>query len=134
MKIGKQLMQLSSNKELEENIYTITNFINSGSKHIQIEDEIIEIVMLNMMAGKKAKLSGVFELALEYFYIPYKFLTEKSWEKNPHFMMPITREIAECEYLIGNYKKAEQLIQLSVSKLAEKENQQVFHDLKAKYS
>jgi predicted ATPase len=103
----------------EEAIFEIVNQLNRGAGLIIAREERDRLAELNLIAGKRAKVSGSFVSALTYFIAGGALLTSHSMGASPDqrrheltFALELNR--AECEFLTGAFAEADQrLVQLS---------------------
>ena len=110
LKIGRLRLSSTSQKELEENIFDIVNHLNMGSELIADSEENHQLSKLNLMAGRKAKASTAYEAALRYFIKGIDIWQgDIIWEEDYALAFALYRERSECEYLCGNFDKAEEL-------------------------
>ncbi len=109
LKIGRILLK---NEGWEENLFDIVNHLNIGSDLITDIAEKKQLIELNLQAGKKAKTSTAYKPALEYLTQAYKLINsfENSWETYYDLEIIVLRELAEVEYLNGNFENSERLI------------------------
>ncbi|MEB3282507.1 MAG: AAA family ATPase [Lyngbya sp.] len=118
LKIGRLLLEKTDSENLDDKIFTILNQINYGVNLLQEESERELIARLNLKAGEKAKTSTAYEAALKYLNIGKMLLSSQSWETNYPLTHHLYTSLAEAEYLNGNYKQAEELIDFTLKKSA----------------
>jgi predicted ATPase/serine phosphatase RsbU (regulator of sigma subunit) len=111
LKIGRILLK---NEGWEENLFEITNHLNIGSDLITEEKEKTQLIELNLQAGKKAKMSTAYKPALEYLRKAVIVINniEFIWKKCYDLTISVYKELAEVEYLNGNFENSESLINL----------------------
>jgi predicted ATPase/GAF domain-containing protein len=100
----------------EESLFDIVNHFNTGFDLVTDNEEIKLIINLNLQAGKKAKLSTAYKPALEYISKSYEILVNwvgenKAWSEYYSLTLNITKELAEVQYLNGNFEISEKSIQ-----------------------
>jgi predicted ATPase/signal transduction histidine kinase len=115
LKIGRLLLQNTATENLDEKIFGILNQINYGVNLLE-ESERELIARLNLKAGEKAKAATAYEAALKYLNIGKMLLWSESWETNYQLSHHLHTSLAEAEYLNGNYKQAEELIDFTLKK------------------
>ncbi|MEG4119802.1 AAA family ATPase [Microcoleus sp. N9_B4] len=118
LKIGRLLLGNTTSDNLEEKIFTILNQINYGVNLLQEESERELIARLNLKAGEKAKVATAYDAALKYLNTGKTLLSSESWETNYALTHHLYTSISEAEYLNGNYKQAEELIDITLKKSA----------------
>ncbi len=123
LEIARILYKNIESTKKEESIFDIVNHFNIGFEMVTDPEEIHLIISLNLQSGKKAKLSTAYKPALEYLNKAYTYLInwmgdEKSWSLEYDLRLSISKELAEVEYLNGNFENSERIIQqiLSTSK------------------
>ncbi|MBP0019683.1 MAG: AAA family ATPase [Cyanobacteria bacterium SBLK] len=109
LNIGKLLLQKTKEEELEENIFDIVNQLNIGLDLISESNKKEELGNLNVLAGKKAKLSNAYEVAMKYFDIGVDLLPENDWKNRYDFNIEFYNNAIEVSYLINDIEKAEAL-------------------------
>ncbi len=109
LKIGRILLK---NEGWEENLFDVVNHLNIGSELITEEAEKKQLIELNLQAGKRAKISTAYKPALEYLTQANKLINDFSspWDKYYDLVIIVLRELAEVEYLNGNFDNSEHLI------------------------
>jgi predicted ATPase/serine phosphatase RsbU (regulator of sigma subunit)/tRNA A-37 threonylcarbamoyl transferase component Bud32 len=110
LQIGRLLLANISAEALPEKIFEIVDHLNLAWELITDESERVELARLNLEAGKKAKASTAYAAALEqYFTTGIEMLPENAWQDHYDLTFGLYRERSECEYLCGNFDKAEEL-------------------------
>ncbi|WP_041740860.1 ATP-binding sensor histidine kinase [Calothrix sp. PCC 6303] len=109
LKIGRLLLEKSSETEREENIFDIVNHLNTGIKLIEILAERQVICELNLFAAKKAKAATAYMAAQQYLDMGINLLRSNCWEEQYEFTYSLYREKIEIEYLNGNFDNSEEL-------------------------
>lgn len=98
--------------ENEEKVFETTSQLNRAFKLISKEEDIYNLARLNLTAGKKAKKSAAYEVALRYFRTGYKLLKKDSWFTDYELSYDMSAELAESEYLNKNFERAEELFKV----------------------
>jgi predicted ATPase len=112
LQVGRLTLQHSKPDEREEKLFDIANHLNLGSALIADREERIRLVDLNLQAGQKAKTSTAYKPALSYFNAGLSLLDNDEWEAHYALTFALHRELAECEYLCGNFDHAAQYFDL----------------------
>ncbi|OHD68331.1 MAG: hypothetical protein A2W19_17200 [Spirochaetes bacterium RBG_16_49_21] len=109
-----------------DNIFAVVDQLNHASE-IMDEHEKIELADLNYLAGKKAKGRAAFEMSRKYLTTAYGLLISASespdgeefpadtWERYYHLAYIVHLELAEAEYLNGNFDHVEEIVNEAVS-------------------
>jgi predicted ATPase len=141
LQIGRLLLANVSAEQLPEKIFEIVDHLNLAWELITDESERVELARLNLEAGRKAKASTAYAAALEqYFTTGIEMLPGDAWQEHYDLTFSLYRERSECEYLCGNFEKAEELFDLILTQAhsnlerAEIQNMRViFYDNTGKY-
>ena len=116
LRIGLLMASRTSADKLEESIFEIANQLNRGSDLISSAAEHQRIAELNLIAGRRAKVSTAYASALKYLRAGRALLTDESWNRNYDLVFSIEYLLAECELLTADTSAAEDRL----SKLAER--------------
>ncbi|NJK74451.1 MAG: AAA family ATPase [Microcoleus sp. SU_5_6] len=121
LKIGRLLLENLSESEQKEKIFDIVNQLNIAVRLIDGAGDRLQLSLLNLAAGKKAKESTAYTPAISYLTAGQQLLPANSWEIYYELTCDLSQELAECEYLCGNFDVAENLFEeiLSQVKTAE---------------
>lgn len=107
LQIGRLMLRDTQATELEEKVIEIVRQLNEGRTLIQEDKERMELVRLNLMAGKKAKASIAYRPALQYFTTAMELLPPNPWEKEYNLTFEIFKASAECAYICGEVELGE---------------------------
>jgi predicted ATPase/serine phosphatase RsbU (regulator of sigma subunit) len=108
LKIGRILVK---SVDKEENLFDIANHLNIGSELVTEDLEKIQIIEINLQAGKKAKISTAYKPALEYLLHAERIIKTipNFWTEHYDLTLSVYKELAEVEYLNGNFSNSESL-------------------------
>ena len=109
LKIGRLLLENIPETERQERIFDIVNQLNYGVDLINDTREQEQLAELNLIAGKKAKVSTAYNAAVNYLNTGLELLTANSWKTNYELTLAMYVEAAEVRYLIGEYEQMENL-------------------------
>ncbi|MEB3341567.1 AAA family ATPase [Okeania sp.] len=112
LKIGRLLLENIPENQRQERIFDIVNQLNYGVDLISDSTEREQLAELNLMAGKKAKVSTAYNATVNYLNIGRELLTANSWETNYELTLALYVESAEIRYLIGEYEEMENLAEV----------------------
>jgi PAS domain S-box-containing protein len=110
LRIGRVLESSTTADELTERLFEIANQFNRADAKLVDPDEKAQVATINLRAGRKAKASAAYASASVYFAAGMALLDERDWGSQYDLMFSLRLECAECEFLTGNFDKAEQLI------------------------
>ena len=108
LRIGRLLAAHTPPEQREEAIFEIVNQLNRGAALIAARDERERLAELNLMAGKRAKLSTAYASALTYLVAGTALLPDDAWEERHELSFALELGRAECEFLTGALAEAEQ--------------------------
>jgi predicted ATPase len=91
----------------DDSFFRAVEQMNLGIDLITVERERIELASLNLEAGIKARKRAAFNSALSYLNIALNLLPDKSWIEYYDLTSSVIRELAEAEYIDGNYERSE---------------------------
>src|SRR6516162_4002229 len=107
LRIGRLLAAHTPPDKLEEGIFEIVNQLNRGSQLVTSIQERERIAELNLIAGKRAKISTAYVTALRLLAAGRALLTEETWDSNYEVIFSIEYLMAECELLTADMVAAE---------------------------
>ena len=81
LRIGRLLAARTPAGRREEMIFDIVNQLDRGAWLITSREERDQIAELNLIAGKRAKVSAAYALALKYFVAGSELLIDDPWER-----------------------------------------------------
>ncbi len=116
LKIGREMLKSISEEKFEEHIFVVLDQLNLGADLMMDEAEREELVRLNLIAGKKAKLSAAFLPAFEYLKFGIYLLYENSWKEQYGLTLALHEEAAEAAYLCGSHKEMDDLAETVLQK------------------
>lgn len=117
LKIGRLLPENLSETEQKEKIFDIVNQLNIAVKLIEDVGDRLQLSSLNLGAGKKAKESTAYRPAISYLTAGQQLLPANSWKTDYELTFNLSQELAECEYLCGNFDAAENLFDEIISQV-----------------
>jgi PAS domain S-box-containing protein len=107
LRIGRLIVSRTPPEERQEAIFEIVNQLNRGSHLITSAEERVRVAELNLIAGRRAKLSTAYVSALSYLATARALLTQESWTNNYELIFSIETLLAECELLTADTVAAE---------------------------
>ncbi|MBD2492124.1 AAA family ATPase [Aulosira sp. FACHB-615] len=109
LQVGRFLLKNTEEDELEKSSFDILYQLNRGTELVTEQLEKDELAKLNLLAGKKAKVSTAYESAFEYLNLALKLLSINSWEVLYELTLEIHLETLEVLYLSGKLDRAKNL-------------------------
>jgi PAS domain S-box-containing protein len=110
--IGRLLWTHIAPEKREEVVFEIVGQLNRGATLISSRDEREQLAELNLMAGKRAKISTAYASALGYLVAGCALLAEDSWEQGYPLTFALQFQRAECEFLTGDIAAAEERLSM----------------------
>ena len=113
-KIASSLLNKPIDFDIRDDIFTITNHLNLGKDFLPNDLPKLKASELNMEAGKKAKSSAAYEVALNYFINGIHFIEayseENNFNKHKYLKVNFYLEAAECGYLLNKQDVMEEYL------------------------
>ena len=107
LRIGMLLAEHTPAAKREEAIFEIVNQLNRGSQLLISVEDRERVADLNLVAGRRAKISTAYASALKYLGAGRALLTEETWERNYPLVFSTEYLMAECELLTADKIAAE---------------------------
>ena len=105
--VGRLLLAETGPQVPEERLFEIVHHLNLGGALIQTTEERLQSARLNLAAGRKAKTSAAYRAACTYLEEGIGLLPEDLWQDEYELMFALRLEAAECQYLAGEFGRAE---------------------------
>jgi PAS domain S-box-containing protein len=102
LRIGMLLAAHTPAAKREEAIFEIVNQLNRGSHLITSIEERERVADLNLIAGRRAKISTAYASALKYLRAGRALLSETTWEGNYQLIFATEYLISACELLTAD--------------------------------
>lgn len=107
LRIGLHLAKQTPSAKRDEAIFDIVHQLNRGAHLIDSVEERERIADLNLVAGRRAKLSTAYDAALKYLRAGAALLAEETWGRNYELVFSTEYLMAECELLTADKDAAE---------------------------
>ncbi|MDI9640647.1 trifunctional serine/threonine-protein kinase/ATP-binding protein/sensor histidine kinase [Geitlerinema splendidum] len=104
--IGKLLLANVSPEEQGSKIFAIVNHLNEGFVLHQSQEERSELLQLNSIAGRRAKESTAYGVAVNYFTVAKSLLPDNSWQQCYQKTLDVYFNLAEVKYLSGDFQSS----------------------------
>ncbi len=105
LKIGRYLLQNAPPEQLEKHIFDTVNQLNAAQRILIIESERFQLCKLNLIAGRKAKASAAYELAVKYLTAGIELLPPESWQTDYDLTLALYESAAEAAYLNTDFEQ-----------------------------
>jgi PAS domain S-box-containing protein len=116
LQIGRLLLANTPPEQKADKIFDLVAHFNQARELIKDAQEKLELVQLNLEAGKKAKGATAYMAAREYLHIAQDLLGKNGDKKHYDLFFKLHKKLAEVEYLNGNFEQVESLIELTLKK------------------
>src|SRR5712664_2682995 len=130
LRIGRALLASMTADELAEHLFDVANQFSRGSARLVDREEKAQVAAIDLRAGRKAKASAAYASACAYLAAGTALLDERDWSSQYELMFSLWLERAKCEFLTGNFEKAEQLIMELLQRAASKVDQAAVYQVK----
>jgi predicted ATPase len=107
LRIGRLLAAHIAPERREEAVFEIVNQLNRGAALITSQDERDQLAELNLIAGRRAKVSTAYASALKYLIAGAALLDDDCWERRRDLIFALELERTECEFLTGELATAD---------------------------
>jgi len=115
-KIGKALLEDSTEERKRELSIDIVNHFNFVNSHDLTQKEKDELIHVNLMAGLKAKESAAYSAAIQYFNKGIELLPENAWTTHYEMTMELHKNLTPCLAISGGAKQAETNFDICIEK------------------
>ncbi|MEA2706555.1 MAG: hypothetical protein QOH22_1343, partial [Gemmatimonadaceae bacterium] len=130
VRIGRVLLARMTPDQLTEHLFDVANQFMRGAALVVDRDERTQVATLALRAGRSAKSSAAYASASVYLAAGMALLEAGDWSSQYELTFGLWLERAECEFLAGNFEKAEQLIAGLLSHAASKVDQAAVYQVK----
>ncbi|MEG4324599.1 ATP-binding sensor histidine kinase [Microcoleus sp. herbarium5] len=135
LQIGRLLLANISPERRAERIFEIADHLNSGRTLIIDDHEKIELAILNLTAARKAKDATAYAAARDYLKFGREILPGDIWQDSYELAFTFYKELAEAEYLNGNFEESEALIEVAfIQAKSELEKAEIYNILIVQYT
>ncbi|MGI9284227.1 MAG: AAA family ATPase [Pseudomonadales bacterium] len=115
LKIGRLLLANMTAEEREDRLFELVDHFNQGQESIT-EDEEIELLKLNLEAGRRAKEATAYAAAQRYLMTALKGFKGDIWADQYDLAFALHEEVIEVEYLNSNIEESKALIEVALER------------------
>jgi|GEM_PF-117296 len=112
LQIGRLLANNANQEVLEEHIFDVVNHFHKGIELISNQQELVNLVKFNLLAGRQAKEATAYQSAVNYLTRGRAILGADSWQTEYELTLNLYLEEVEAQYLNTNYEQAEILTKI----------------------
>lgn len=109
LSIGRLLRKRSGAALRDEDLLEVARHLNLGAEEIDYPAERLDLMQINLRAGRRAKAATAWSAAADYFRAGMGLIRESDWETDFDLCYALYFEGAECEYLAGNGERSKDL-------------------------
>jgi predicted ATPase/signal transduction histidine kinase len=110
LRIGRLLLAQYPHEALSERVFDVVDQFNRSVELITDAEERTTLRRLNTAAGRKARGAVAYASARRYFEQAVALLPAGYWDEMHEESLALFTELAECEYLVGNFQRADGLL------------------------
>ncbi|HKP97992.1 MAG TPA: AAA family ATPase [Fibrobacteria bacterium] len=130
LRIGRRLQEARSQEAIEERVFPIISQLNLGIRLIREEREKEDLLRLDTLAGRKAKASVAYDTARACYAYAIGLLPEGAWDHRYRECFSLHLELSECEFLLGNFDRAEELALMLLDKADSRSDRAAVYELR----
>ncbi len=119
LKIARALKKQMSLDLLDERIFDIANHYNQGLYAISDQQECWQLVEINILAGKRAKVATAFDAASQYFEIARTQIQandNNAWENQYDLLIELYVDSIQVEIYRADWEKSQELATTAILK------------------
>ncbi|HOO11668.1 MAG TPA: AAA family ATPase, partial [Bacillota bacterium] len=109
VRVGRHILKSAGQDDMGEKMLAVLDHLNRGLDLISSPDERLRLAGYNLAAGRRAKASAAYDLAINCLEAGIKLLPEDAWNSCYRMCYDLHLELAQCRYLVGDTSAAEQL-------------------------
>jgi PAS domain S-box-containing protein len=121
LEIGRLLLDNTDESNLDERVFDIVTHYNLSPELLVDRSEKLQVVELNLMAGRKARLSAAFAASAVYLKQGLTLLGEGAWRDQYRLTLDVYNTLIEVNYVNTQYEEVEELFEV----ITENANQDV---------
>jgi len=115
LQIGRRLAaRLGPDDELVPQLDVLSN-LNGALDLLVDEEERQRVARLNLVAGRRGRQLLAYQDALRYINAGLSLLDQTAWQKCYDLAFALHSEALECEYLSGNFDRADQTFKVLIA-------------------
>ncbi|HET7863106.1 MAG TPA: AAA family ATPase, partial [Burkholderiaceae bacterium] len=130
LQIGRWLLQRLSPEQIEQRVFEVVNQLNRGAALVANGPEAGRLAQMNLVAGKRAKRATAFTSAREYFVRALDLWPDSGWHTRYAQTLHLHLDLAECEYLMNNFERAEEWLRLVLAHATSDEDRTRAHGVR----
>lgn len=116
LKIGRLLLAQHPQEAMAGRVFEVVDQFNRSIDIVADADERATLRRLNTAAGRKARGAVAYASGRRYLEQAMALLPPDPWNECHAETLALYQELAECEYLVGNYQRASELLTTALEK------------------
>ena len=124
--IGRKLWNKTQKVEEIDTIFGLLNHLNQ-SLEVLTETEKKDLVLLNFVAGKRAKNANAYGSAIQYLSISKDLATDTIWQTDYDFAKNLWKDYAESHFLNNELSKSQEFIYEALEKCTSETDKMDFY-------
>lgn len=116
LRLGRLLLGDGTTEPPIDQIFSIVSHLNLGIDLVTDPAERIQIARLNHRAGHRAKAATAYRAAVSHYTTAMELLGPEIWSIDYRLALDLHRERAECEYIIGNFSRSDELAATAIAR------------------
>ncbi len=110
LRIGQLLLRQLSDPTQDPRLFETVNQLNIGRKCLTTQAEQDAVAQLNLVAGRKAKASTAYDIAIKYLTIGMELLSANCWSSQYEIALNLHVEAADVFYLKTEFEQSESVV------------------------
>lgn len=115
LRLGRLLLGDGTNEPPIDQIFDIVSHLNLGIELVTDPAERLRIARLNHRAGHRARAATAYRAAVSHYTAAMDLLGPAVWSLDYRLALDLHRERAECEYIIGNFSRSDDLAAAAIA-------------------
>jgi len=107
LRIGRMWLACLSREAVEERVFDVVHHFEIAMAALAEPEERDRVAALELAAGRKAKASAAWASAVRYLRAASSLLSPGCWTKDYRLAYSIHLELAQCEWLAGDFSAAD---------------------------
>ncbi len=132
LRIGRLLLAGMTEEAVEERLFALVSQFNRGLSLVTDAGERESVRRLNARAGRKAKASTAYGSAQSHLTRAMELLPADAWTTVYEETFALVLDLSECEYLVGNFERADELFNLILARARSHPDSAKVYRLRAK--
>jgi predicted ATPase/signal transduction histidine kinase len=129
-KIGQRLLRQLSNSNQDSRLFETVNQLNLGHRCLTTQAERDLLIQLNLAAGRKAKMSTAYDIAITYLTTGIDLLAPDSWNTHYQVTFSLYIETAEVFHLKTEFTRSEAVVDIILQHTSNRLDRVKAYDLK----